>query len=223
MQLTLAQLLDVAGRLDDTPGFDTPRERFRRFISKHVVDPGNARELIEQALHTPGQQGRRALQDLVVLLGRFFGFEVAFGQYEPATGLPTAGGVWRVRGQLSVNVAVWTDHTGVIEPGALVTRASALESNTEPHALLGILTPLFPAATRLPDLTGRASGVALSTLSLRALLSLAHMVATGRVTQDAATTILSPNPMLDRIVDLLDRSAVAAGEGSASISDQAPR
>ena len=32
MNVNVSQVLAMVGRLDDSPGFDTPRERFRRFL-----------------------------------------------------------------------------------------------------------------------------------------------------------------------------------------------
>ncbi len=79
MGVTLDQVLMLTGRLDDASGFDSARERFRRFLLDHVREPGMARVLIDECRHAPGDTHRRALQDLVVLLGRFMGFSARFG------------------------------------------------------------------------------------------------------------------------------------------------
>src|SRR5438445_5379314 len=71
-------LLMLAGRLDDSPGFDTPRERFRRFLLERVTDVQFACALADEWQRSPGDQARRALQDAVVLLGRFLGLEPIF-------------------------------------------------------------------------------------------------------------------------------------------------
>ncbi len=34
MSIALKQILDLVGKLDDTPGEETPRERFRRFLKE---------------------------------------------------------------------------------------------------------------------------------------------------------------------------------------------
>ena len=47
MNISLTDLLPLVGRLDAAPGFDTPRERFRRFLLEHVTDVPTARALIE--------------------------------------------------------------------------------------------------------------------------------------------------------------------------------
>ena len=48
MNITLNELLTLLGRLDDEPGFDSARERFRRFLVEHVTDVPTARPLVEE-------------------------------------------------------------------------------------------------------------------------------------------------------------------------------
>ena len=102
MSVTLEQILNLSGRLDDTPGFDSARERFRRFLLEHAAELTGARALIEQGQHLPGEQHHRAVQDLVVLLGKFIGFDVTFGAYTPAAGSIKHHGHWRSRLRLHV-------------------------------------------------------------------------------------------------------------------------
>lgn len=40
MGITLKQILDLVGKLDDTPGDETPRERFRHFLKTNVKEVG---------------------------------------------------------------------------------------------------------------------------------------------------------------------------------------
>ena len=39
MGTTLSEVLDLVGKLDDTPGDDTARERFRRYFTRNLVTP----------------------------------------------------------------------------------------------------------------------------------------------------------------------------------------
>jgi len=55
------EILTLAGRLDDAPGFDTPRERFRRFLIDHAGDVRAFRKLIDAWLQSTSEQSRRAL------------------------------------------------------------------------------------------------------------------------------------------------------------------
>jgi hypothetical protein len=104
--VTLDQMLALAGRLDDSRDFDAPRERFRRFLREYVSDVGTARALIDEARYAPDDQHRRALQDLVVLVGRFLGFDVDLGAPAVAAGGPPHHGTWHSPGRLHVLVEV---------------------------------------------------------------------------------------------------------------------
>ena len=79
--MTLDDILDLVGVLDDTPGEDTGRERFRKYLSKSVTEVGLLRDYTETCLRTSGAQYNRALQDLVNHAGRLMGFDVQFGRF----------------------------------------------------------------------------------------------------------------------------------------------
>ena len=36
----LGQILSLVGKLDDSPGDDTPRERFRHFLRENITEVG---------------------------------------------------------------------------------------------------------------------------------------------------------------------------------------
>jgi len=203
VQLTLEQLLSVVGTLDDEPGFDTPRERFRRFISKRITDFATARQLVEQCVHLPGVQSHRALEDLVLYLGKFLDFEVVFGPYERSSVL-TCGG-WRARRQLFIHVCVWTDRTPRIDLPQL-SGVPAVEPNDseESRVGLGIVTPLFPTGTRLGDLKEQRGNPPIYALSLRLLLQLAELVVDGRVNPSFVVALLTRDPLLDDLVEGLE-------------------
>lgn len=75
MSITLNQILALVGKLDDSQGDDTPRERFRRFLKDNTNEVGQVRDYIEECLRTSGDQYNRALQDLVNYLGHFLEFD----------------------------------------------------------------------------------------------------------------------------------------------------
>ena len=54
--MTLTEILDLVGTLDDAPGENTPRERFRAHLAKSVTTVGAVRDYIETCLRTPGPQ-----------------------------------------------------------------------------------------------------------------------------------------------------------------------
>ena len=47
MSFGMNDVLALVGRLDDAPGFDTPRERFRRFLTERVTDKDLAEPILE--------------------------------------------------------------------------------------------------------------------------------------------------------------------------------
>jgi hypothetical protein len=63
--MTLDEILELVGPLDDAPGENTARDRFRVHLAKSVTTPGALRDYAETCLRTPSPQHARALQDLV--------------------------------------------------------------------------------------------------------------------------------------------------------------
>ena len=95
MTVTLDQVLGFVGKLDDSPGDDTARERFRRFLRENVKEVGRVRDYIEDCLRKTGDQYNRALQDLVNYLGQLMEFDVAFGRYHGVQGKIGFDGHWQ--------------------------------------------------------------------------------------------------------------------------------
>lgn len=77
----LEQILGLVGTLDDTPGDNTARERFRAFLHDSLNSVGAVRDFMEACLRNKGPQYDRALQDLVNHSATLIGFEVEFGRY----------------------------------------------------------------------------------------------------------------------------------------------
>src|SRR5262245_40774815 len=109
MSLGMNDLLTLVGRLDDAAGFDTPRERFRRFLTERVTDPRVAAAILDDCQRSIGEQPHRVLQDTVVFLGRFLGFETTFGTYQRVAGAVKFDGQWRSRGRMHVVLEVRSD------------------------------------------------------------------------------------------------------------------
>ncbi len=95
MMITLPQILELVGALDDAAGENTARERFRKYLATSVGEVGAVRDYIETCLRTSGPQYDRALQDLVNHTGRLIGFEVEFGRYQGVPGQIGYDGIWR--------------------------------------------------------------------------------------------------------------------------------
>lgn len=79
--ITLSQILTLVGTLDDSPGEEVPRKRFRAFL-KNVTDTKILREYIDECYRNKDEQFKRALQDIVNHIGELLGYQVTFGRYE---------------------------------------------------------------------------------------------------------------------------------------------
>ena len=188
MGVTVSQLLMLVGHLDDSLGFDTPRERFRRFLIERITDEHLARNFIDQCQRSIGEQYHRALQDGIVLLGRFLGFETEFGTYQRLAGAVKFDGQWRSRRRLHVVLEVRTDQTPRPDLDTLSRSLAALTAAThlEPEARragLCVVTPLY-AGRRLDDGPTVDGHPDLRVVSSRSLLWLADMVGNGRLKHD---------------------------------------
>ena len=209
--VTVSQLLLLVGHLDDTPGFDTPRERFRRFLIERVNDSRLVRSFVEQCQRSIGEQHHRALQDGIALLGRFLGFETEFGTYQRLAGAVKFDGQWLSRRRLHVVLEVRTDQTPRPDLDSLARSVSALTLAThlDPDVRrigLCVVTPLY-AGRRLEDVPAADGYQDLRVISSRSLLWLADMVGSGRLKHDDVVRLLTPTPVLDPMVDMLNRLA----------------
>ena len=225
MNITLTDLLPLVGRLDAAPGFDSPRERFRRFLLEHVTDVPTARALIEECQRSVGEQRHRALQDLVVLIGRFLGFDITFGTYERSTG----DGHWRSRGLLEVVIELRTDQTPHASADnlnrALDATAAAPRIDGCPRIGLAVVARHYAARGRLEQaFTADRHGSDLRIVSVRSLLTLAAHVAADRLSHVEAVKLLQSGFALDFVIALLDRPAAAtpAEEAAAPAAQPAP-
>ncbi len=227
MSITLDEVLLMVGRLDDTPGFDTPRERFRRFISTHVADVHLARAFLEQCQRSLGEQHNRALKDLVTLLGRFFGLETAFGSYTPFPGALRYDGHWRYPGKLNIVLEVRTDQTYGADFDSLSRSVAALAAsppsaaNVPPRGL-SVVSCHYPRRAVLEQAfaSGRP-GEPIKVASIRSLLTLADMVDTGRVTHAEILRILSCDLAVDFLVELLERTAASSDQARSTSTEAA--
>lgn len=214
MNVTVSQVLAMVGRLDDSPGFDTPRERFRRFLVQRITDPQAARLVIQQCQQMSGEQTHRALQDAVVLTGRFLGFHTAFRQYQHDPGAAPISGEWESRRRLRVLLSLCTDQTAAIELEAFaqVVRnglPAHLHANT-PRIGLCIVSPLFAAKARIEEMLRARRHTELRTVSLPGILRMTEMAAAGRLTHEDVLQVLNPDLNLDPLIERFDRWATPA-------------
>ena len=204
MDFTVDQVLNIVGRLDDRPGFDTPRERFRRLLQQRTTTLESARLFIQQCREYGGEQSHRALQDAVILSGRFLGFETTFGQYQHDPGAIPAHGTWLARRRLHATVIVCTDQTTEIDVDG-VSRMLQDGDGGAPRIAILVMTSFYAGRARVERSLGAGTHPNVRLISLDALLALSDMVAGGRLAQHSVLQIFAPPISLDAQIDLLQR------------------
>ncbi len=227
MTITLDQVLGLVGTLDDTPGDDTPRERFRRFLRENLSEVGHLRDYIEACLRASGPQYSRALQDLVNHLGRFLGFEVTYGRYQGVRGEVGFDGLWKSPTGFHVVVELKTTEVYAVKTAALLNYINELVSSkaiTDPDTALG----LYVVGRPDPELRSLENAIIaerktgrLRVISVDYLLSLAELVKEYGLAHEDVLAIIRPSgPNLDPVVDLMIR-LVAQSRGSVEVTPEA--
>ena len=212
MSITLDEMLDLSGKLDDSPGEDTPRERFRRYLSKNLVDTGQIRDYVEECLRNTGDQYNRALQDLVNYIGRFLSFEVAFGRYQGVKGQIGFDGHWKSPTGFHIIVEVKTTDVYSVKTATLMDYVNQLISER--------VIPSWDAALGLyvigrPDpeirqlehaIVAEKRADQLRIVSVDSLLSLAEMMNEYDIRHEDILAVIRPSgPTIDPVVELMTR------------------
>jgi hypothetical protein len=221
MSISLADLLPLVGRLDDAPGFDTPRERFRRFLLERATHLPAIQMLIEECQRSVGEQHHRALQDLIVVVGRSLQFALTFGDYEGAPDDSNMHGRWRSAGLVDVVLQIETDHTTAsLEPLARAVAAGHPAGDSdEPRIGLCVVGRQSAARGRLARLVAQGQFPDVRVVSVKSLLSLAAHVSADRVSHSEVVELLRTSPALDFMIDLMTRP----GAGTPSMESPEPR
>ena len=214
MNLTVNQLLGVVGRLDDNPGFDTPRERFRRFLNERITDAGSARAVIAECRQMGGEQHARALQDAVILTGKLLGFDTSYGPYQHDAAAAPVSGQWVARHRLQVLLMVCSPHTDAshLEPLSKAVRSTNDAQHQSGTARVGlcVLTPLCSAKARIEEAIRRHAYAGVRLVSLDGILHLTDLVGTGRLTGDDLLRVLNPAATVDSLIEMIDRRPSSA-------------
>ena len=215
MSFALQEILTLVGRLDETPGFDTPRERFRRFLTERVTDVAGIRVLLSQCQQSLGDQHARARHDLIVMLGVFLGFEVTFGGYE-APGRPARlSGHWRSRRRARLVVDVRSEQTAGGDVEELAGTVASLAADAPPDLEerwvgLCVTTPYYAARRRLEALLAQRMAGDIRCVTVDSLLWLADMTSAGRLEHEDVLRLLTSGPDSDFMIDLMRRMAEGA-------------
>ena len=222
MSITLDELLLLVGRLDDAPGFDTPRERFRRFLLERVTDVPTVSALIDDCQRSVGEQRHRALQDLIVIVGRLLRFEVTFGTYEPSADAVKVDGQWRSPGLLDVVLEIRTEQTtSATLDGLARATAAAPGAGLEPRIGLCVVARQYAARARLSRALDVSRLPDIRVVTVASLLALAAQAAADRLVHAEVVKLLHSGVALDFVIDLLDRPA-ANGHSVESAAEQDP-
>jgi hypothetical protein len=224
MGVTLRQVLELVGKLDDSPGENAPRERFRRFLHENVKEAAEIRDYVQECINASGEQYSRALQDLVNHLGILLGFEVVHGRYQGVQGQIGFDGHWispkiEKRPEFHLVVEVKTTEVFHINTATLVSYVDSLISQ---KAIQGWKNALGLYVVGRPDPEirqleysireeGRTDQLRIA--SVESLLSLAEMMTEYDVTHDDVLTVMRPSgPSVDSLVDMMTRSIAQAEE-----------
>lgn len=209
---SLKVILDLVGRLDDSPGKGTARVRFRKYLEREVEDVGHARDLIEECLRESGTQYARALQDLVNYVGHFLGFEVEHGRYKGTTNNIGHDGLWTSPTGFYVVVETKTTEQFHIKTSALTGYVNELISEQQiPNwqdamGLYVIGDPDEEVKQLEHSIIAENKTDQLRTISVDALLSLAELLSEYEVNHEDALAVLRPSgPSIDPIANLMAR------------------
>jgi len=217
MSMTLSQILSLVGKLDDSPGDETARERFRRFLKQNVIEIGQLRDYIEECLRTSGDQYSRALQDLVNHIGHFLEFDVAFGRYHGVQGQIGFDGHWKSPKELHIVVEVKTSEVYSIKTSALVGYVDSLISakhipNWDSALGLYVVGRPDPEILTLENaIVAEKRTHQLRIISVDSLLSLAEIMNDYDVNHEDILAVIRPSgPTISSVVELMAR--LAAGQ-----------
>ena len=206
----LNEILDLVGTLDDSPGEDTPRERFRSYLRRKVTSVGVLRDYVEECLRHKGDNYNRALQDLVNYTGHFLEFEVHFGRYSGVHGKIGFDGHWVSPEGFHMVVEVKTSEAFAIKTPTLVGYVDALISQGEipnwNQALgLYVLGRPDPEIRQLEHaIVAEGNTDRLRIISVDSLLSLAELLSEYDIDHTDILSVIRPSgPSVDPLVGLM--------------------
>lgn len=212
MAVKLTEILNLTGRLDDSPGDDNPRERFRGYLNKNLLSPAQARDFVEECLRNSGEQYNRALQDLINHIGQFLGFEIEFGRYQGVRNQIGFDGLWTSPTGLHIVVEVKTTDAYSIKTSTLIGYIDELISSQkipEWSSALG----LYVIGRNDPELNQLENAIVaerrieqLRIISADSLLSLAELMTEFDLNHADILSILKPSgARIDHLIELITK------------------
>jgi len=208
--IALDQILGLVGKLDDSPGDETPRERFRHFLRENLLDVGQVRDYLEECLRKKDDQYNRAMQDIINHLGVLLGFDVTFGRYRGVPGQIGFDGLWQSELKFSIVIEVKTTETYAIKTSTLMGYINDLISEKKIQENVLGLYVIGQPDTELRQLENSIIAERkinqLRIISADSLLSLAEMMSEYDVNHEDILAILRPSgPNVDQVVNLMAR------------------
>lgn len=210
MPLALSEILKLVGSLDDTPGENTARERFRAYLQDSVKEAGVVRDYIEACINTSGPQYARSLQDLVNRCGSLLGFAVEFGRYQGTHTETGNDGLWHSPTGLYLVVEVKTTDAFAIETATLLGYIDKLIAEKKipdrDHALgLYVVGRLEASLRQLTDsIMAQKLTHQLRVAPVDTILSLLELMEDVDLMHEEVLAILRPGgPVIDEIVKVL--------------------
>ncbi len=224
---SLDELLGGFGRLDDAPGSETGRTRFRNFLRDNAPDLDVIDDYIRTCRARPDEQHDRALQDLLNHLGTRLGFDVEYGPYVRLPGSIASHGRWVSPAGDQVVVEIRRRESYADQRPTL---ARLLEQLIHERRIAGWDRALGLYILTEPGIDPRHLEKSIQsesrTHSLRmvrpeSLLSLARLVESGSIAHaDVMTLLGATRPEIDPLVELTSRittGSAAAGRRRAQV------
>ncbi len=205
-RVSLVDLLTLVGHLDDAPGAETARDRFRHYVTTRIASVAGVRDLLRQCQESLGDQPARARQDLVVAMGRFLGFDVAFGPYARA-GAEAPAGQWVSRAGVRLAIEVRSERTLDTDVTGLARSLAAMGARDAGPRWMGltVLTPFYVLRRPLEELLARREPRDIRSVSMESLLWLGEAAGAGRLEHEEVLRILTSGPDSNFMIDLMRR------------------
>lgn len=210
--LSLDEILTLVGELNDSPGEDSARERFRRYLRENIRDLQLLAVYIDGCNGAPDSQRARAFQDLVGHLGHSLGFEVSYGAYRELSGRIGYDSRWASDLGVEVIIEVKTTETFSARRAGLARSIESLISRGEiedwSHAVgLYVIGGEHVTMSFLEGLIlDEPQSHRIRTISVSSLHTLAELSANQTITHSQVLDLmLSGAPRIDPLVDILAR------------------
>lgn len=213
---SLEELLSRLGRLDDAPGSETGRMRFRNFLRDNALHLDVLDDYVQACRDRPDEQHDRAFQDLLNHLGIRLGFEVEFGPYVRLPGSIASHGHWASPTGHQVVVEIRRRESHADQRPTLARRLEQLIHEGRiagwDRALgLYILTESGIDPRHLEkSIQSESRTRVLRIVRPESLLLLARLVESGSIAHaDVMTLLRATRPDIDPLVELTFRIATA--------------